>query len=470
MTLDSLGGYRLVRKLGEGDRAEIYLGHARVATTTTSVAIKVFRSGVTDESIVGEIEALTRASGAHVVELIDVTTASDGAPALILGRLAGGSLDRLVRARSALRVGEIITILAPLTSTLARMHRDGATHGAVGLNAVLFDSSGSPALACFGRSGTMTPNQSPAERERDAGIGGDLAALAGLAQVLLAQDQSGDHGADRGADYRADDRAARSLADWVQSSDVAADDWCDALTSRLFDLGDAEAVDLRMERGGTVERLLPGRVITAQPIAVELEPRSSAVAVLGMPEWLENLLPASAETVVARLRTALSAVRRRVWVVAGLVVVALIAASVLTRPAADAAQAPSEMSGVAPTPTSATHSVSSGPIERDDPVEALVALLAAREQCIRDLSVLCLDEVGHTGSSALASDQALIRELQSGGEQPKRLLADPADITLTERLGDSAILALGDGADGKPASFLLMKGEAGWRIRDYLPG
>jgi hypothetical protein len=45
---------------------------------------------------------------------------------------------------------------------------------------------------------------------------------------------------------------------------------------------------------------------------------------------------------------------------------------------------------------------------------------------------------------------------------------DARDAAVVERLGDSVLIALGP--DSRPASVLLMKGEAGWRIRDYIAG
>jgi hypothetical protein len=100
-------------------------------------------------------------------------------------------------------------------------------------------------------------------------------------------------------------------------------------------------------------------------------------------------------------------------------------------------------------------------------------LLAAREQCVRDLSVLCLDAVDQVGSAALNADTQLIDAISNGTEQAMDATFAAPDIALVERLGDSAIVSLGlvNGADApktQPASLLLMKGEAGWRIRGYV--
>jgi hypothetical protein len=101
----------------------------------------------------------------------------------------------------------------------------------------------------------------------------------------------------------------------------------------------------------------------------------------------------------------------------------------------------------------------------EDPLEAAVVLLALRERCLRDLSLLCLDDVGQPDSAALTDDRMLIRAVEDGGEFPPDGILD-GDLVLVERLGDSVLIDLPEGSD--PASVLLMRTADGWRIRDYL--
>jgi hypothetical protein len=164
-----------------------------------------------------------------------------------------------------------------------------------------------------------------------------------------------------------------------------------------------------------------------------------------------------------------------VWIVAATVGVALVAAIVFVPQGDSGARADAE-----PTPTPSatepghgwTPTGSTGeptdPVQGDDPVAAVVALLEARDGCVADRSVLCLDAVGQVGSSALDDDQRLVRTLQDGAESPEPFLVDADQVTLAERLGDTALLELAGLAETQPASILLMKTEAGWRIRDYL--
>jgi hypothetical protein len=450
--MDTLGGYRLVRRLGDGARAEVFLGHPLRSPVTGldeppagPVAIKVFRDGVTDVSILAEIEALSRAVGEHSLRLVDVTTAPDGAQALILERLTGGTLARLLRDRSRLRPGEAITILAPLALAMIRLHAAGVVHAAVRQDAVLFDGAGAPVLCCFGRAFPITPGQPPALLDAVPGVILDVRAFAGLAHSVL---DAVDH------------PSARSLVDWVESSpSLDTDAWFEQLADRLFDLAVPEPIDFAPAAADVIAPRLPGRLVTGVPVpAPEPAPR-------GLPDWAARLLPDDAAAMVERARSAVGRVRARVWVAAGAVGLALIAALVFVPGGSGAAQGPA----AAPTASAAARpGPDVGPVAGDDPVAALVALLKTRARCIRELSVLCLDAVGQAGSSALADDQTLVRSLQAGAESPPVFEVDAAQVAIDERLGDSAILRLGDVADSEPASILLMKGEAGWRIRDYL--
>ena len=107
-----------------------------------------------------------------------------------------------------------------------------------------------------------------------------------------------------------------------------------------------------------------------------------------------------------------------------------------------------------------------GPVGGDDPLAAAVVLLQVRERCIRDLSAECLDDVDQPGSSAREADRALVAAMLDGaGSGPLPAVEGAA---LAQRWGDSALVTLAPNSE--PASVLLVKGEAGWRIRDYLTG
>ncbi|MCU1410418.1 MAG: hypothetical protein JWR04_1125 [Rhodoglobus sp.] len=423
VTMDSLGGYRLLRTVGVGSRAEVLLAHpVRPDAELEPAVIKLYGPAVSDESIVAEIEALSRAAGDHVVRLLDVASTPEGAPALILSRHAAGSLARLLADRGQLGAGEVITILAPLATALGRMHAAGVAHGSIGPGAVLFDTAGSPALGCFGRAALFAPGLHAAALEAEQSVLADILAFGSLAGALL------------------DGAGAAGFAQRART-EAAPGAWLAAFAESLFDLAEPLPVDLR-PRAEVDYVPFPSRAVPAMPPAA--------------------LAPAAAparDDLVSRAREALGRVRRPVWAVAGASLVALVIALVaVPQESTTATVRPSESA----TPVAAP----AGPVTADDPVAAALALLETRDRCIRDLSVECLDDVGQRDSSALSADRELLTSVIDGAAAAVVIDADPAQVALVQRLGDSALVSLGP--DSEPASVLLVKGEAGWRIRDYL--
>jgi hypothetical protein len=456
------------------------LAHPQLEGGAT-VAIKLYRAGVADASVLTEIEALSRSRGPHVVQLLDVATDDTGQLAPLLSRMPGGSLGRLLQQRPSLAFGEAITILAPIATTIGAAHRAGVGHGGVRPEAIAFDRSGAPVLMCFGRAVLFDAGLPPALLEAEPATQVDLSGFLHLAAVVL--------GAVDGADRAPATVLLRVLSELAsEQAPVVPDGLFDRLAATLLSSGAALPVTLGTSDTSPVRDLLPGRTHTAAAVQLDDQPTPAASAGFVLPRVLlgvaavRRLAPAGivdrADRMVSALRAiaaGLPSVRRRVWVAAGAVLVALLIALVAVphaRPASLAGAADARPSSSATDGSggaqSAAPATASSAVMQDDPVAAVVALFAVRERCIRDLSVLCLDAVAQAGSTALAADQSVVRTLQSGAEVPPPLIVTAAQVELTERLGDSAILALSDVPDSAPTTVLVMKGSAGWRIRDYL--
>jgi len=437
---DVLGGYRLLRKLGDGANAQVYLGYA---STGHTAVVKVYRPGVAAAVADAELLALSRAAHAHTVQVRDVASLPDGAQCLILERLELGSLARLLAARSQLSAGEALTILAPLGAAIDAMHGSGVAHGGIAASSVLFRETGAPVLACFGRATVFDAALTPAKLALRPDVLADRAAFARLATVVLERTPS--------------DRRVAAVVHWLASQGEQGypDALGDALSARLFDIVDAAPVRFERDEQPDVASV-PARAMVGQPVPM---PESSPpiTRALGLPTWVSDALENSP---IATIRSHLTGVRRPVWLAAGAVALALCIAVVVVP---TDAPVPSAIA-----PTQSPVAIEQGIVVEDDPVAALGPLLAERERCIRDLSVLCLDAVDQPGSAALADDTALVRAIQNGGEVTDVTL-EPEGAELVERLGDSAIVRLSaSDPETQPASLLLMKGEAGWRIRGYL--
>ncbi|HEY8913793.1 protein kinase domain-containing protein [Lacisediminihabitans sp.] len=527
--MESVGGYRLVRKLGEGERAEVFLGHAgsdAVPRPDRTAAIKLYRSTTPVHSIDTEIEALARVSARHILELRDLAIAGDGRPCLILPRLGAASLGRVLAERATIAEGEAVTALVPVVEAVGELHRLGVAHGAVRLSSVLLDHVGAPVVAGFGSAdliGSLPTDPrgrslTPAQLSDDPRVARDLDALVDLVHAVLARVAQNGH------------RPAHSaLVDWLHDFDRVenAHDFPRQLAERVFALAPALPLDLG---GAPPERRapsLPARLDTGRLGAVRLD----AVRLGAVPQyepddgaWGPNsMLPAATmspattrprrvhrstarngsvggpglpgprllpgpkflagefERLRERLRQSVAGVRRPIWVggAAGLVAlvlaVALLAPSGAVSPAAGGpATVQSGAAGPAPSgrptgPSAAPSAGESAAVASDDPAAASMALVAARALCIESLSVRCLDSVDQAGSAAIEADENLIRTAQQDWRKPAPMAADHAE--LVQRLGDSAMVRIVGASGAPPASLLLLvRGGAGWRIRDIAPG
>lgn len=428
--MEDLAGYRVLRSAGRGDRARLLLGFDEGRT----VVLKI--TPADDDCAAVEIDALDRAAGDHVVRLDDVA-ADETETVLVLERLPNGTLAELLEGRSGLDAGEAVTILAPIAATIDRIHTLGVAHGRLSLGAVCFRDDGAPTLTGFGGAELFPAETPEVVRETVRGVLADRASLAAIAEVVL------------GRVIGTGAESARRLA--ASAAHATPGD----LADRLFGLATATPV-----RFGADDEVAAVRVGELQePVQLDDTPGGALPTWLTavLPEWLRERLAEPTARLVG-IWSAWEPRRRRLVLGAFVGGVTLLAAVTLV-PASPVASSVGR-----PTPTP---SVSSTPETwlPEDPVEAIAVLLEHRDRCLRDLSLLCLDEVVQVDSAAYAEDAALIRGVQAGGEYPDGEILDGKPV-LVERLGDAALLDLPPGSS--PASVLLMRTENGWRIRQYL--
>ncbi len=450
-----LAGYRMIRRLARDAAAEVILGFRESDEAETSaVVLKVFPATAHAwSSLVVLAEALERASGDHVVPILDFS-ATDESICVVFERLTRGDLAGLLHRRQRLDAGEAVTILAPLAATVARMHRAGVSHGALSARTVLFRDDGAPVMIGFGQATLFSPGAPEVDLERERGVCDDRAALRSLAAGVLARVT----GARASAARELIDRL-ESCADELVPSTLEAGVFAVAAALPVQFIGDGqefvEAFSGELRPVPVVALPLPGHAGD--------EHETGNGRVVAARRWLAAQLGwlRTAAVPVTQRWQKWSTARRRLTAagMAGAVAIVVVVGLVPSGTSSPTA---------APTSSSPTETTTSPDVVGDDPVAAASALLDQRRRCLRDASLLCLDDVDQADSSALRADREQVIALQKGGERNNPLsdFSVGSVPVLVERLGDSALLSLGP-ADTR-SSILLVKSANGWRIRDLI--
>ncbi|WP_308464741.1 protein kinase domain-containing protein [Rathayibacter soli] len=508
-----IDGYRVIRTIGIGSRAQVLLAHADEAQT--SVAIKAFEPHVSDVSVATEVAACEAAQSLHVVKLLDASFGVDQPRCIVLERLDGGTLVALLRARERIRAGEAVTILVSVLRGIRALHDAGFAHGAVSLSTILFDRAGRPVLIGLGHAVEL---EGPGECRAEVGADWDRYRTVTKA-VLERVETEG-----RTDELAHIDRVLDQLASAGSTEAV------DRAESALFALD--QPAPVRLDRGGNAlagarqvglrSQSLRQHSAAAQPesagspqLAEEKHARrrrapSRGVTAEGFAAWAEAVWDAGPlRTAIRRLSPFLRARKKQLIVagtVAGVVAIAGLAAvpsgavpsgavpSGAVPPGASAATTSS--TGTSSPATSSTQRVeypaeeTQAPPHAGDPVAATTVLLVERARCLAIASVPCLNTVDQADSAQLAADRALLQQVAGAKAEPT-VGYDRFTVSLIQRTGDSALVELtpprpqsstapagdtkaggtktdddaGSAAGGKPASALVIKGEAGWRLR-----
>ena len=493
LAMRRLAGYRVLRSLARDGSSEVLLGFHEPTTDGAqtgrpgTVALKVTTASPAHwRELVHTVDALARARGEHVLTVIDLDVDGESL-CLVVERLPRGSLSELLALREHLDAGEVVTILAPLVGALRQMHAAGVAHGAVTARSVMFREDGAPVLMGFGRASLFAAGSPEVVLEGEPGVCADRRATVELASLLLTRVG----GARR--------QAAHGLLAEVESCEAVSA--LPLLASRLFEL--AAAVPVRF----VAEEQVSGAPTRAVPVGTPVHDPTTARD-SGLHRTVSALVPAS---LLRRVRDAIegsphvamlaagarrwrtwSARRRRLTLGAPAAVVA-VAVMLSVFPSVTPSDAPvsaptaalrTPVGGHAPGASKTDGESSSGDAEAiggDDPLAAAAALARARDRCLLSMSLLCLEQVDQADSGSLRDDRAAIHQAQQSGEPPRRLL-DAEDLLgpeLVERLGDSAIVRLttrstvdasgaSSPAPSEPASLLVVRSEAGWRIRDVI--
>ena len=153
--------YQIIRTIGEGGMANVYLAHDIILDR--NVAVKILRGDLADdEKFVRRFqrEAIAASSLSHpnIVEMYDVGE-DDGKYYIVMEYVEGKTLKNLVKKRGALTLPEIIDIMTQLTSAIACAHDSNIIHRDIKPQNVLIKENGIVKITDFGIAMALNSNE-----------------------------------------------------------------------------------------------------------------------------------------------------------------------------------------------------------------------------------------------------------------------------------------------------------------------
>ncbi len=447
--------------------------------------------------------ALQSVVSEHVVALRDVATLADGSLCVVQSLGSRGTAAALLARRGSLTPGETVTLVVSVLRGLGDLHEAGFAHGSVDLTHVVIDATGRPMLGGLGSSRLLVGGGGTADVGHGDPLQQDLTRVSRIVRAL--RDPADARGAVSDAGWEAwlelldsvihgeSDLTAHDLADRLlgvaDAAPLADADGRDHVDGVDLDVRDADPASIADRARGVGGSGAPARrdarthgTGAHRHRAVRESPsRTAAVRLLGLRRTM---------------RRELGAVRPRVWAAGATALLLLAGGAVVLPLLTDAAHGegtdttrqpsatatPSDPASAAvattsPSVTPDTTDADPAAVSASDPDAAAPALLRMRAVCLRRADLACVSTVDEAGSALEDADRTTIAagdrgHLDDGALHATDLLA-PA-----RRMGDGALVELhpdpaaaGDGT-GDPArrtaSLLLVRGEAGWRIRDLM--
>jgi serine/threonine protein kinase len=158
-----LGAYELVRRLGEGGMAQVYL--ARDVRLGREVAVKVLDARLAErpgfrERFLREARVAAALDHPNIVPLYDFGD-TEHLLYLVMPYVSGGSLQDMLR-RTPLPAGEVVTYASQMTDALDYAHKRGVVHRDVKPANMLLHADGRLMLTDFGLAKILGPNSRPA--------------------------------------------------------------------------------------------------------------------------------------------------------------------------------------------------------------------------------------------------------------------------------------------------------------------
>ncbi len=153
--------YQIIKTLGEGGMANVYLAHDTILDR--NVAVKVLRGDLAnDEKFVRRFqrEALSASSLSHpnIVEMYDVGE-DDGQYYIVMEYVDGKTLKQVLKSRGKLSITEVVDIMLQLTDGMAHAHDAYIIHRDIKPQNIMILSNGMIKITDFGVAASLNSTQ-----------------------------------------------------------------------------------------------------------------------------------------------------------------------------------------------------------------------------------------------------------------------------------------------------------------------
>jgi eukaryotic-like serine/threonine-protein kinase len=155
-----IGAYRIVREIGQGGMAVVYLGERDDQNYRKRVAIKMVKPGIGTENILqrfrNERQALAALDHSNIVRLLDGGSSEDGSPYLVMEYVEGLPIDQYCD-HNQLSIDDRLRLFREVCSAVQYAHQNLVIHRDLKPGNILITREGLPRLLDFGIAKLLNP-------------------------------------------------------------------------------------------------------------------------------------------------------------------------------------------------------------------------------------------------------------------------------------------------------------------------
>ena len=158
-----LGAYKLIRRVGQGGMAAVYLAARADDEFHKQVAVKIVQPGLDSQNLLkrfrNERQTLAGLDHPNIVKLLDAGSTSEGLPYLVMDYVEGCPIDDYCDLHK-LRVDDRLQAFSKVCEAVQYAHQKGVIHRDLKPGNIFVTADGTPKLLDFGIAKVLNPEPS----------------------------------------------------------------------------------------------------------------------------------------------------------------------------------------------------------------------------------------------------------------------------------------------------------------------